>query len=185
MKSLGNSAQRRHRASGASSSFPLASFPTARRTALEFSVLTHPESRLVQNYQFWPSRRSGWSTIHNFTPPAFTAALKFSILTRPDARVPQNSQFHPGRVSGWSKILKFTPPGSAARSKSRILPRPRSIFDSIPAICAEYATWPAAWTAATRRRFPTGRHVSQFPSAVMPAHSTCAFPNCQLPTPNS
>ena len=27
------------------------------------------------------------------------------------------------------------------------------------------------WSAATRRHFPTGRHVSQFQSAVMPAHS--------------
>ncbi|HEY2329059.1 MAG TPA: hypothetical protein VGI63_04525 [Verrucomicrobiae bacterium] len=27
------------------------------------------------------------------------------------------------------------------------------------------------WSAATRRRFPDGRHVSQFQSAVMPAHS--------------
>ena len=40
------------------------------------------------------------------------------------------------------------------------------------------------WSAATCRRFGTGRHVSQFPSTVMPAHSTLLPPTARkIPDP--
>src|SRR6185312_14135572 len=58
-----------------------------------------------------------------------------------------------GETAGWQPALR----GQSSRTEVRA---PFAKRGSAP-----------IWTAATCRRFPTGRHVCQFQSAVMPAHS--------------
>ena len=91
---------------------------------------------------------------------------------------PRSSPGHQSTTRYQASIKAKTPAIKANRALSRHIKARPEMINSV----SRQPT--PMWSAATCRRFGTGRHVSQFQSAVMPAHSTLLPPTAQkIPDP--